>query len=150
MKRYDLVMHMSVRELAGFIGDIADNHCEEDMGPCSMYSRCAGCYTTWLNREVGVHWCTNCRHYEKWGKCVNKGCEEYNSIKDYDDSCDAWEPADWWTEPEVEKTCWTCGHHDDHIGKCLCGDSEIIPPAEDDEPPCPAWEPRKEKETWKS
>lgn len=56
----------------------------------------------------------------------------------------AWEPALWWTEPEVKKICQTCLHHDDHIGKYLCGDDAIFPPAEDDEGPCPAWEPRKE------
>lgn len=100
MKRYDLVMHMSPRELGSFIVDAAYGPCYESRSQRMKYSSCAGRYCTWLNKQISVHWCTNCKHYEKWGKCANKGCRNYNRIRDYSDCCEDWEPVDWWSEPE--------------------------------------------------
>lgn len=149
MKRFDLVQRMSKRELGTFISDVVHAcPCAPFPGDaiwCKRFSRCAGCYTVWLCRDISVRWCTNCRWYNgDSGRCRREGGEKHGEILDYNDHCKQWEPAEWWVEQK--KTCRTCNHRDDYIGKCLCGDDEIVPPAGDDEPVCPAWEPRKENE----
>lgn len=147
MKRHDMIMHMRPRELGGLLDSVANTPvCLPFTGnpaDCRKYLSCAGCYYKWLNDDVSDHWCTNCKHYEKWGKCLHAGGEHYNEVKDYNDTCGEWEPAEWWEESPPKKTCRTCQHRDDYLGVCVCGDGEYGEDFNDDGNGCRAWEARK-------
>lgn len=144
MKLYKLLLHMSPRELGHFLSDVRGaGTCmffPGDARWCKKWLSCAGCYTTWLHRDIDVRWCSACRWYDgNWGQCTREGGKKFGV--EYNRTCQAWTPADWWEEQK--KNCRTCRHRDIYDGKRDCGNYR---PEKDEDGQfgCEAWEPMEE------
>ena len=92
IKRYEAIKNMTPREMGQFLADVCNaTPCApwDDGGNCKKWLSCAGCYWTWLCREIDPPMCFTCQFYEG-DRCQRKDSPEYREKKNYTSSCDKW------------------------------------------------------------